>query len=354
MQSRRMALPRYLFITLAAAQAVHAQEVDIANLLGTEKISAEQGVDFINRTLPESFQLEYLENDDSGERSLGIRYDWSSQQDWETNIQRDNGQLLIRGSKYNVFADGYYAFQDEVSSTEKSQAGVSYKFRYMPISFTPLTAQQSANVQNCIIRENDAAIGFEQCRAIEGYDHTNLNYQYFDIDFHAKMEGDQTFDQRNYAYGFELSYARNFGTQKYLLDPILTLGLEQIDPVKDVMRQAVLAGNETYDRAYVEFSFTGNLGKIRGKSVRLNYSWRYFRELSPDQLIEDAGLDRHRYSVVALEVPTSIIPMIVSDENSFVLSYASGSLPFSLQSEQTFAIGWKTNIDFEEILGMSQ
>lgn len=345
-------------LPVASAQIVDQTRIDQLNELIEQSASVE-ALKFISESLPSFLELKYLDQDKSGNQSVALKYDWNSSQDWDDDILPTNSGLSISGSKYNAFAKGSYAFADEVESDENSNIGVEYKWRWFPTYFKRLTLEDGESVQQCLLdsaENEDDFDAFEttdaDCARQLGFIATTLDYRYFDVDFHANLEGDQKFDQRNYVYGFELNYSQNLGSQTYILNPILTIGLEQVDPKKDIKRQAAFANADSYDRAYAEFGVTSGGIPLLGQEVKLSYSWRYYQELSPDKTIEDANLDSFRYSAFAIQIPTTILPWFEDEGNSFIFTYASGELPLSLQSEQTFSLGWKSDFDIDSLLGL--
>ncbi len=313
----------------------------------------EKVIEFANERLPEFVELKYLEKPDSNETSTALSYDWNSQKDWVDEISATADGLRFDGRGYNATAKGSYTFSDSYENTENSQLGIEYQWRRFPVYFNRLSEEDGLRIQQCVLESEGFEVTVDDCRTRLGFNPTQLSYSFFDIDFHAKMEGDQKFDQRNYVYGFEMNYSQNLGDQSFLLYPILTLGLEQVDPKHDTKRQAAFASNDTYDRAYAEFSATSGGFELFGQNLKFSYSWRYYRELSPEPAIESAGLDRFRYSAIALQVPTAILPWFSGEQNNFMITYASGSLPLVLDDEQTISIGWQTDIDFQSILGLN-
>lgn len=300
---------------------------------------------FINDKLPAEIELYYFANTDNDDQSTAIRYDWNATNKWLDDFG-DSG-MDFSGSKSNFFARGNYVFKDDINPSELSEIGASWTHRWFPINVAnPLTVEQGNQVQECMRTSNDFDIKVEDCRKKLGFGPTNLSYWYFDLSVHGKVEGDQSFDQRNYVYGVQTTLSRNFGSQKLFLNPILTLGVEQVDPKDNLAREAVLASDELYTRVYGEFRFTGILAKINDQNIKLNFSVRHFQEISPEDAISDANLDAFTYTVVALQVPSATFPGFDNPRNSFVLSFATGELPFNVTSETTIELGFRHDVDF--------
>jgi len=312
-----------------------------------KRLAEAVAIDFVKDKLPAEIELYYLDNTDNDDQSMAIRYNWNATHNW-TDDFGDSG-LDFSGSRSNFFARGNYAFKDDVNPSELSEIGADWTRRWFPISVSnPLTAEQGVQVQKCLQASEDFSVTSELCREQLGFGATQMSYWYVDFDVHAKVEGDQRFDQRAYAYGFETNLSRDFGTQTWFTHPILTVGVEQVDPKGNLARDAVLATDEIYTRAYGELGFTGILGKINDQNIKLNFSFRYFQELSPEVAIKTAGLDTFQYTVIALQIPAAAIPGFKNPRNSFVLSFADGKLPYNVTSETTIELGFRHDIDFSE------
>ena len=313
---------------------------------GAAELAKAIATDFLKSKLPASLELYYLDAVDGDAQSLALRYDWSSNQEWkDLGTGTDFG-----GKRTNFFARGNYVHKEDVNPAELSELGASWSRRWFPVRVAnPLTAEQGRSVAECVQGAEDFETTVDDCRERLGFGATRMSYWYVEVDGHAKMEGDQQFDQRHYVYGIEASFSRSLGLQRAIVNPILTLALEQVDPKGDTERAAVSPAEDTYDRVYAKLGFTGIVASVREQPIKLNFSVRYFSELSPEQAIEDAGLDAYRYSVVALQVPAALFPGFDNTRNSFVLSYANGKLPFNRSSESAFELGFRHDIDFAEL-----
>jgi len=313
----------------------------------TKDLAQELISSFINDRLPAELELYYFANTENDDQSPAIRYNWNATNKW-VDDSGDSG-MDFSGSRSNFFARGNYVFQDDVNPSELSEIGASWTHRWFPINIAnPLTTEQGIEVQECIKASSGFDTTVEDCRNRLGFGSTQLSYWYTDLSFHGKVEGDQSFDQRNYVYGAKTSLSRNFGAQKLFLNPILTLGIDQVDPKGNLAREAVGASDDIYTRAYGAFGFTGILARVKDQNIKLNFSVRHFQEISPEEVISNAGLDDFTYTVIAFQVPAAIFPGLDNPRNSFVLSYATGELPFNVTSETTIELGFRHDVDFAE------
>jgi hypothetical protein len=337
--------PRLLLLAhVAVPAAAHAQDVDFQALGKT------LATDFLQTKLPTALELYWL-NTDNDEESLALRYDWNSNREWKaTDFGNDaaDGTVNFGGRRSNVFARGNYVHKDDVNPSELSEIGAEWQQRWFPVYVAnPLTEAQGQSLQRCL-QDGGFGVTVEDCRERLDFGPTGMSYWYVDIDANAKIEGDQQFDERNYVFGVHTNLSRKLGTQRFIVNPILTLGLEQVDPANDTERNALLMEDDRYERLYAKLGFTGHLGTIRNQVVKYSVSVRYFKEISPEDAIEAAGLDSYKYSAFAVQIPAAAIPGFDNTRNSFMLTYGSGELPFNRSSEKTVELGFRHDIDFSE------
>ncbi len=328
----------------------HTQPVDVE----VRPLMKTLATDVLKSHLPTGIELYWLDNADSEEESLALRYEWNSNQEWEATDFGDtsnasNTRIDFGGRRANMFVRGNYVQQADVNPSELSEIGGQWSRRWFPVSVTnPLTPEQGQAVQRCVLESNDFAVTSEVCRERLGFGRSDISYWYADVDAHAEIEGDQQFDQRHYVYGVHTNLSRQLGDQRVILNPILSLGLEQVDPANDAARDVVLPEGERYNRVYAKLGFTGQLARIRNQVVKYSVSIRYFKELGADAAIEEADLDSYRYSAFAIQIPAAAIPGFDNARKSFLLTYGSGELPFNRSSEKTFELGFRHDIDFGE------
>lgn len=302
--------------------------------------------EFLSHKLPAALELYYLDTKDSDRQSLAIRYDWNSNQEWKDDF--GDAGTDFSGSSHNVFVRGNYVDEEDANPSELSEIGASWSRRWFPISVAnPLSEEEGRIVQRCVLNGGFGTT-VEDCRVQSGFEPTRMSYWYVDVDAHAKIEGDQRFDQRHYTYGVEANFSKSLGGQRWILNPVLTLGFEQVDPKGDLAREAAGASEDIYGRAFGAIGFTSNLGRVRGQTIKLSFSLRYFSEISPEAAVRAAGLDTYRYTAVALQIPAATFPGFDNTRNSFVLSYATGELPFNRSSDKTLELGFRHDVDFSE------
>ncbi|GAB3486906.1 hypothetical protein GCM10027399_00380 [Curvibacter fontanus] len=178
----------------------------------------------------------------------------------------------------------------------------------------------------------------------------------------ATLESDQRFEKRNETFGAHLTTLyrpapASFANQANPLDwpfrlvrglsghpmgfspspdafPKVRLALERVTPSKDKDRTAILGETPNYNRANIEIDMTSPVGKLQGKQVKFEWSWRYFKELGPPEAIQAAGLDQYRYSAAALSL-----------DSGWKLTYATGKLPLGREGDAVWELGYRIKLD---------
>lgn len=178
----------------------------------------------------------------------------------------------------------------------------------------------------------------------------------------ASLESDQKFEKRNETFGAHLTTVYrpapgSFVNQANPLDwlfrltrgftshplgfapspdafPKLRLAVERVKPSKDKDREAILGNTEDYNRANMEIAMSTPAGKVQGKAVKFEWSWRYFKEMSAQPAIEAAGLDQYRYSAASLSL-----------DSGWQITYSTGKLPLGREKDAVWELGYKVKFD---------
>jgi hypothetical protein len=250
-------------------------------------------------------------------------------------------------------AEGNVAFNSRRNPSDFLKSGLELNYRYQHSSVPRLGGPGSkcdpkdpATVKECI-REAQASKDADAIGLFAG--------------FVGSLESDQRFDKRNATYGGHITIVYRpapdaFINQSNILDwpfrltrgvsghplgfkpspdafPKLRLAVERVKPKKDPDRQAVLGTLDEYDRGNVEVALTSPVATIKGRQVKFEGSWRYFKELEADPAIKRAGLDRFRYAAMTLRL-----------DAGWQVTYASGKLPLDRESDKVWELGY--HIDF--------
>jgi len=306
-----------------------------------------------SREFNPKLEFTYFEpNDNNTEGSLGIKYelDYGIQlgnpEDQETN---QPGVISARNNFYkiNLFSKGNLPFKSDFQIGDFTETGIDLAWETVRVDV--LT---------------------EPCRTDYCDERTPDNSFVFKLAGSYQFEADSEFDNKQHAYGLKMraAYKIPARSQLQLVNPLewlpsvirlmvgdgfavgdnkrvtasaplsnpwlpsVGLAVEQIDPDKDDKRAAADPQLDTYDRLRLDLIYSSTLFEVGDQIYRASYTWRYFREIGASEAIKAAGLERHRYSTIAIHTPQNI-----------VISYSSGKLPFDLKSDDMFELGWRFN-----------
>jgi hypothetical protein len=336
-----------------------------------------------NGRLPSFIQVNYNQSDGEEKDSWSLDYDFKKKSDFSINYDPGTASSIASfdGLGWSVFAKGAYDFSDSPNTKELSEVGVEGYYRLHHVHYTKFAKGKNPHdtdanrklMGDCMLEAGTYGADTSKCSQkydLPEYDHWQY---YLDTSIHAKMEGDQKFDERSYVAGFSLSTsaqlnhasplhwinifdypAKLFGGNQspYSFLPILMLGIDHVEPEDDSAREA-LDQMDSYARARVELHHSSPLGFHKGQPIKLNFSYRFFQEIDPEDEIDDAKLDQFKYYSVALQMPASLVSSIFDgakiEESSIILSYTAGELPFNLQDQEVFEIGFRSNVDFANL-----
>ncbi len=123
--------------------------------------------------------------------------------------------------------------------------------------------------------------------------------------------------------------------------PTVRFAVDQVDP-DDQSPRALIAGDDSnYSRLNIEAAYRSPLFKvgktpieqINGDVIYLTASYRYYRELSPSDIVRAAGLVDQRLWTVSL---TGLL-------GGLYVSYSNGELPLDVERDNVVEIGFKTH-----------
>jgi hypothetical protein len=111
--------------------------------------------------------------------------------------------------------------------------------------------------------------------------------------------------------------------------PSLLAGINFVNPINDFARQQVTGNTDGYERMNLESSFRTFVAEVEGENIFFNANIRYYKELGASAAIKAADLDEFFYFVGALQ-----------SSSGFYVSYARGTLPFDVQSDEVYSVGF--------------
>jgi len=161
----------------------------------------------------------------------------------------------------------------------------------------------------------------------------------------AKYETDQSFENKQFVFGVRGTFTHLLGCEAgKVCDRMnflgMSVGLQRVNPSKDTARKTALAGAPMDN--YQRMEFDGFYKLYLPESWRylsdIEFNYRHFQELSPSEVIRQAGLQRNRLGLVRLNFGWGGKGATAVDPSMFV-QYSRGSLPFDTKSERVVKFG---------------
>lgn len=180
----------------------------------------------------------------------------------------------------------------------------------------------------CVAKFNDLVNGQLAIDKVNGFTYLKLGGK-------LGYETDQRFDAQNktisaYAYASYEAWNKNTFLGSMGIRFSIYLTVDEVDPNEETPR--ALAGDDSYFRRFTgSFSDNVPVGNLFNTPMTLGFNYRTYQEISPSEIVKQAGLDKYHLRTWTL-----------NSVNGISVSYSSGSLPFDQQSEDLVAIGWQT------------
>ena len=344
---------------------------------------------FLREELPEllskktdNFQLKYIEPSDADDKpGWGIDYAWKIKKESAPSAAPADGQpFTISRLSYELAIDGSYVFDDARNNQDLSTITANLKLARGSFGKLVVKDEEIGKVfQRCLLAipfptaGNEAAYDRDQSKCVKANGIDKLiedepGASYYWLDFHGGVEANQDYSQTHTLFGLAGAYSyqpaadharynvfdapfrllrQSFSGQTdtdYTAPyPSLLLGIERLDADEKDPRSA-LTTDRNFTRAKAEIAFNTQVANLGGQIVRLNASYRYFKELSAPSAVKAADLDEFNFFTVSLRFPAQLLPLIESNDYELFVSYTSGKLPFGVESDQAFEIGISTNV----------
>ncbi len=180
---------------------------------------------------------------------------------------------------------------------------------------------------------------------------------YFDFLLQANLESNQDFSIKDYVYGASFGFDvkawnRNstlsqlnildwpFAVTRWLTGtedniqpwgsslPTFLFNLDYVDPTADAIRKS-LNKTKKYPRFGFETAFKTLVSRAFGNPLFFSADLRYYKEFGASKVIKNLGLDDSFYFAVELR-----------QEDGLFVSYTTGKLPYDLQNNDVYAIGF--------------
>jgi hypothetical protein len=268
---------------------------------------------------------------------------------------------------FHVQADGNVAFKSSINPRDFLTTGATLALQRSRGGTTATTAAERRELSGLeqklaeYTTEEQIASSSELRRYLEIVAPHLGTQLALELGASARLESDQLFNQKQYAYaaqlGLDLKAWNRSSTLarwnlfdwpaavlRYLAGtdarftprgstiPTVRLAIARVDPSENDGREA-LGVTSSFTRANLEVAYRGLVARVAGGDLFLESGLRWYRELSAPAAIRSAGLDEFTYFAAAL----------TSTDGPFV-SYSTGRLPLDAASDKVYELGFK--VDF--------
>jgi hypothetical protein len=336
------------------------EQPDTINKVLNDSLKTDTGWQFL-KDLNLKFKT-FQAND--GTESLGFNYNFSK--DIKKKLLSDDNSSQS-GYAISINLEGNVAFDEQTNPTNFLTSNVSiHLFRSQGGVVSNNTSTERFNRLNSLedkmaeIENPDDLFISTEYKAFSSEIISNLSNQYyFDVSFIGGLESNQSFSEKQYYYGGQLGFDAKawnphtalarynifdwpFAAIRWLSGndesfsprgstiPTLLAGIDLVDPQSGVIKE-IQSGKSTFPRFRTEISFRTPLNKYDKVFFEANY--RYYQDINASADIKDSGLSKFEYFVTAITM-----------SNGMFVSYSSGRLPFDLQKEQVYELGFKFNL----------
>ena len=372
-------------LVVGSAGGAAAQDSTGAGLV--ERVGAQHaGVDAVRRALedPETFnhlldrlagtggsgwrllqdlhvKFKTFETGDADTRGLGFSYGF------DKVVQQqafDTAGTAYTGLDFHLQSAGNVAFKSAINPRDFLNTGATLALQRSRGGTTPTTPAEQRTIGKLEQKLAQYATNEEIARSPEMRQYLEIVAPHLGTQFalelgaSAKLESDQKFEQKQYAYAAQLgldlkAWNRSSTLARWNLfdwpaailrflsgtDPRFTprgstiptvrLALARVDPSENDGREA-LGVTSSYTRFNLEAAYRSLVAHVGDGDFFIESDLRWYHELGAPSVIRTAGLDEFTYFAAAL----------TSTQGPFV-SYSTGRLPLDAASDQVYELGWK-------------
>jgi hypothetical protein len=305
--------------------------------------------------------LEFVNLQSDAQTVLGLRYGWTK----DLRYARQGEGVNHWGYQVNARASGTVTAEASQNTENFIQSGGEVVFFSSRGGVLELEGDDLRDFLNDLEDQMASFDDYGALRASDAYQQfmgavwDRLSTQtYLRFDGNLSYEADQLFDRTQTAYGAKLGVdIKGWRPSGPLADlnlfdwpaallrvftgydeafrplgstiPTLVVGLDQVEPGANPEREA-LDEMDTFTRVSLELAYRSPVAKLAQGPVFLEMGLRAYKELGASDAIKSAKLDSTRRFFAALTGPGGI-----------TASYASGRLPFDLQSTEVWGLGFR-------------
>lgn len=307
--------------------------------------------------------LSYIEPNDTDDKSgWHAKYNLEYVYVADDGFSTDDGLARLNTLEAKLDVAGSYSFGDGINNDDLSSVKASFSYVYGNFGAVPtISREDSETYQNCKAELTtprqadfstnqeflDAAEAYEaaseRCKASDGlqalFDSVGHQFGYaYKIGIHAGVEGNQDYSATQKVYGGKAIVSATGW-------PSLRVELDRVDASSNDER-TMLTDEDEYDRVTTELGYQYYITAVKNLPITLSLGYRSFYEIGAPRPIKDAGLDELDHWSVSLRVPARVFDFFQNENNdySFFVRYTNGQLPFDLESDTAFELGFTSNI----------
>ena len=349
--------------------ALNSKEPDKINKTLQPIFERHNGLAFLRDV---NFKIRTFDTVDGAPGGLGFSYDYTK----TGNILESQSKKALDadyGMTWDFSTKGNVAFDSKTNPNDfldtrialtgyRNQGGVN-QYNFGEAFFKKLNKydDQISKIENPkelekAIQKKDGLI--HKVRAM-----MNSTQIYSDVNLNFGLESNQSFSEKQTTFGAQLgldikNYNRQSNAAKYnIFDypfalirmltgyfpgnafiplgstiPTIVLGVDKVDPKNNTQREA-LGETSSYNRLRGEIYYRTPLARIKSDNLYFNVDYRYLKETDAPDIIKSAELDKFKYTVVS-----------ITAEKGAYISFTKGRLPFDLQEQKVYELGWKFHL----------
>jgi hypothetical protein len=317
-----------------------------------------------DRLLIKNLNLKFktFQANDSNKTSLGFEYKWNYDINKNKNTDYEDAEFLAK-----IVANGNIAFKKNLNAADFQNVKIELgrnAFLGGP------SGKRTISVKKIVDSINQILAAIDDEKELEASPLWNTitnaigikNQYHYNFSANAGWEGTQDFSKSQYTYGLQIrlgakSYSdKNILSQLNILDypfaliryitgsdrsltpygaslPLITIGIDQVNPTKDSARKELTGDEKKYARFKFEAGFRTLLINIKETPVHFNAAYRFFSEISPPTIIKTNKLNKSSYFTFS-----------VTSGDMYFISYSYGRLPFDKTDNAIYEMGFKMNL----------
>tara|TARA_R110002049_G_scaffold308929_1_gene514979 strand:+ start:10727 stop:11887 length:1161 start_codon:yes stop_codon:yes gene_type:complete len=305
-----------------------------------------------------NLEFKTLQNQDSTKSSLGVSYDFKLERGSITEkANLRNGKSISFASKGNV------AFNKLVNPYDFLNSKLSVNFFHtlggVDIKNTNNSLSHYADLRGILSTYKSSDEILNSPEWLEINDKFVLkNSWILKYDLNAGIESNQDFSKSQTTFGLGLGTGlkswdkNNIASKLNIIDypfelirkitkydgnihtgitiPSLMFGFDYVNPLKDIIRENLEGELKPFPRINIEIGFRTVLAEVSNETFYFNSSYKYFKEIGASSTLKENNYSDFSYITASLTTSTGLY-----------ISYSNGKLPFDLQDDAVYELGFK-------------